>query len=436
MWILLLGLICHLAAASLYPYRDAAPLFLSAVAACFAFQLFALHRLRRRRWSSTWFWTTCLVIRLVWIAYPPGLSEDVYRYLWDGSLGAEGHNPYLETPANLPDVQQRRPQLYERMAHVDRGSIYPPAAQFLFTASVLTGGTSLVVWKLLLLAFEGLLVLIWRRAGRRRPAPLALWLLHPLAVIEFYSSGHLDLVGIVWMTASLAALTLAGGALRALAAGALCGLGTMTKVFPVFSVPALIRRFGVSGSFLFAAGFLIAAATVAGAFAAIWGHSLESATNWLSIMGVYHATWRFNSLPFFLFPDHRQVLQWGAMALLAALALRIGLPLKWGSFASIGRFGRLRDLRNGAGNACLLFAVLYAGAHTMHPWYVTWGLSLVPLADPRFRAVRYLSATAMASYLLYWLNPPGDRLWLLAAEWLPFYLLLYRDLKTVRFGKG
>jgi len=51
---------------------------------------------------------TAIVFRLVFIVAIPNLSQDFYRFIWDGRMSLEGLNPYLYLPetfinkGNLP----------------------------------------------------------------------------------------------------------------------------------------------------------------------------------------------------------------------------------------------------------------------------------------------------------------------------------------------
>ena len=54
-----------------------------------------------------------LLARVVLIPTAPTLSEDVYRYLWDGTLVAHGVNPYPHAPAD-PALQSRQGQPGDR----------------------------------------------------------------------------------------------------------------------------------------------------------------------------------------------------------------------------------------------------------------------------------------------------------------------------------
>ena len=77
-----------------------------------------------------------IIARLCFSFHLPELSQDFYRYLWDGQVQQLGMNPYLYTPMNLinivifPDVNL----LFDKMGSLSAGnySNYPPASQYIF----------------------------------------------------------------------------------------------------------------------------------------------------------------------------------------------------------------------------------------------------------------------------------------------------------------
>ncbi len=113
-----------------------------------------------------------LIPRLALLPAAPSLSEDLYRYLWDGRLLAHGINPFAHAPSD-PALAGFHDDVYRAMNHAGVPTIYPPGAQLLFAAAGTLGGSPLA-WKGLILALEGLLLaaLIALLRGRRQ-APVA-----------------------------------------------------------------------------------------------------------------------------------------------------------------------------------------------------------------------------------------------------------------------
>lgn len=108
----------------------------------------------------------------------PLLSDDVYRFIWDGHLIVSGQNPFAELPAYYlaqgKEVVGLSQELFDRLNSPDYYTIYPPVAQSVFTLAVWASPGSwygaAVVMKLFLLACElGSLWLLWRLFAARTP---------------------------------------------------------------------------------------------------------------------------------------------------------------------------------------------------------------------------------------------------------------------------
>ena len=46
------------------------------------------------RWSPAWAWGTAVIARLILLFTTPSLSDDVYRYIWDGHVALNSVSPY------------------------------------------------------------------------------------------------------------------------------------------------------------------------------------------------------------------------------------------------------------------------------------------------------------------------------------------------------
>ncbi len=181
-----------------------------------------------------------VVLRAMLLFAPPH-STDIYRYVWDGRVQAEGINPYRYIPADPALAHLRDAAIYPNINRKDYArTIYPPAAQAVyFLATRLS--ESVTAMKLAMLAIEALAVwaLVQLLASRGLPPILAsLYVLHPVAVWEIAGSGHVDIVAVAFMLLAL----LAAGKGKRLASGAALAAAVLTKYFPLVLTPALYRR--------------------------------------------------------------------------------------------------------------------------------------------------------------------------------------------------
>ena len=182
-----------------------------------------------------------VLFRLSILFTPPYLSDDIYRYVWDGRVQAAGINPYRYIPAAPELAHLRDDVIYPKINRRDWAkTIYPPAAQVVFVLT--TRISESVVWmKATMLIFE--LVTIWAVAqlltllGRPRQL-LLLYAWHPLVIWEFAGSGHVDAIAIGFIALAF----LAWQKKSNVGAGFTLASATLVKLFPLVLLPAMIKR--------------------------------------------------------------------------------------------------------------------------------------------------------------------------------------------------
>jgi len=181
-----------------------------------------------------------VLLRLVLLAAPPLLSDDIFRYVWDGRVQAAGINPYRHLPV-APELQALRdeaifPSINRKEYAV---TIYPPAAQMFFVL-VTRLQESVTMMRAALVACEVITVLaviaLLRRLGRPATRVVA-YAWHPLALWEVANNGHIDAAMTAMML--LALWLFATG--RVLRAGAAAAVGALFKPFAVMVLPAFWR---------------------------------------------------------------------------------------------------------------------------------------------------------------------------------------------------
>src|SRR5215212_2958935 len=182
-----------------------------------------------------------VLFRLSILFAPPYLSDDIYRYVWDGRVQAAGINPYRYIPAAPELVQLRDEAIYPKINRRDWArTIYPPVAQVVFFLT--TRISESVTWmKATMLLFE--LVTIWAVAqllallGRPRQL-LLMYAWHPLVVWEFAGSGHVDAIAICFIALAF----LAWQRRSNLGAGFMLACATLVKLFPIVLLPAMLKQ--------------------------------------------------------------------------------------------------------------------------------------------------------------------------------------------------
>ena len=192
------------------------------------------------RWALTSILLVGAAMRLFVIAAPP-VSSDIYRYIWDGRVQAAGINPYRYVPADDALRDLRDDLVYPWIDRADYApTIYPPAAQIVFFA-VTRISESVTAMKAAMVAFEGIAVWAILQLLLSRgmpPTHILLYIWHPLPVWEFAGSGHLDIIAIAFLLLAYVAAERRGP----IAAGFALSAGTLVKIFPIITGPALYKR--------------------------------------------------------------------------------------------------------------------------------------------------------------------------------------------------
>ncbi len=207
--------------------------------------------LRTRPADGVWRWVELGVIVLIGLALravvfgaPPALSPDAYRYAWDPYIIAHGFSPYTHVPKSPELLGLRDSAIFPNMRFRDAPTIYPPAAQAMFLLAYAVAPLNIFGVKAVIEICDALAALLTLALLRRRGLDLRRVILYwwaPLPVIEFAFSGHVDAEAILWTLAALLVNEQRWRGSR-VATGALLGLATLTKLYPLLFVIALVRR--------------------------------------------------------------------------------------------------------------------------------------------------------------------------------------------------
>ncbi len=153
-----------------------------------------------------------LLVRLPLVFAQPSLSDDMWRYLWDGRVAASGANPYALAPeaGELAGLRHGDGDgLWQRLDHREVPTVYPPLALGAFSIAAAAPNPKLA-WKGLLSAVElagcALLLALARRRGSP-PARAAWYAWNPLVALEVAGMGHVDGLAVAPMVAAVLWLT-------------------------------------------------------------------------------------------------------------------------------------------------------------------------------------------------------------------------------------
>jgi alpha-1,6-mannosyltransferase len=170
----------------------------------------------------------------------PTLSDDMYRYIWDGRVQAQGISPY-RYPPNAPELTSLRDSnIFPNINRKPVVTVYPPAAEAAYALlwRILPDN---VHWFQAMMAcggsLAGILLMGLLRDLNRSPARALIFLWSPLLIFETAHAAHVDglvlpfLVGAWWLRVRE----------RDGLVGMLLGVATAMKFYPALLLPFLWR---------------------------------------------------------------------------------------------------------------------------------------------------------------------------------------------------
>jgi hypothetical protein len=363
------------------------------------------------RWSLGIILVVAALSRWLMLGSTPSLSEDVYRYRWDGRVQAAGHNPYVLAPSD-PALASLRDQAFDRINFPHLRTVYPPLTQWAHRLGVAVGqwigdggrwtvdreiiGLK-VVWLAADLAVMGSLLVLLARRGLS-PLWVVAYAWHPLVILEVAGSGHNDVLGMacLWLGVALWASRARAGCAFAWAAAFL------SKFVSLLMAPWWWRRREARA---WGVGFVALSMGVWVAYPGAVGAFVES----FSTMGATRSSSNASLCA---------LLAWllGSPRLATAIGLGIGAAWLW--WWAKRAEDPIRYLMGGIAGAALL-------APAVHPWYLVW---LVPcFCFVRPRAMVAWTGTVVLAYAAwpgYVAGGPWELpTWASAAEYAPVALL-------------
>ncbi len=348
-----------------------------------------------------------IVFRAILLWTEPVLSDDLYRYVWDGRVQAAGLSPYLHAP-EAPELSHLRDDtIYPRINRPWARTIYPPGAQWLFRGIYTAKPNSVLFMKGTIVTFDLLTIILLLKLLRMLRLPdsrAILYAWNPLVVFELAGSGHVDGLMLPFILLCL----LAWEGRRDTWAGLSLGVAAAIKLYPALMIPALVRRHRPL--------LLLAAASMVGLlylpYISTAGRGvLGFLPQYLSDPGE-----RFNSGPGGLLAYGLGSLTTHPMSV-ASLVLAMALLAVSLRSTSRGEKGLAATVPE----VLLIFGTFVTFAQTVHPWYILWVLPLLAIRPSA--CWLYLSGAIALSYVKYTDEHLHMPLWAGVLEYLPFYLL-------------
>jgi hypothetical protein len=353
------------------------------------------------------------------------LSNDIYRYHWDGKILNQGLNPYAYSP-DSDLLSPLRDSNWERVMNKDVRTMYPPLSEVIFAAAY-SVSPSILPLKVFSISFNllamGGLILVLRQLGIDvRYSIVYAW--SPLATIEFANSGHIDSLAVLLTLLSFLALLRKRMALSAAA----LALAVLSKIYPLLFAPLFFPRWGKKGTVIFAAVIAIFYLPFLGA-----GTDLLQGSSYFVEQGL------FNGSIFPLLLAGIERILWRPEALRVAKLLVVLAFICVLAFLSARlNLHEENDLRLWKYSFWVTGAFLLL-TPTLHPWYLTWVLPfLCFFRSPGWVLLTGTVILARSVYIGFEATGVWREIeWIRFAEYVPPYLLMlwgpiYRIGKWIR----
>ncbi|TDS12525.1 uncharacterized protein DUF2029 [Maribacter caenipelagi] len=363
-----------------------------------------------------------IIFRLIFLFTEPNLSQDFYRFIWDGHLVSNGANPYLNTPdqlmENMVSMIPNANILYEGMGSLSARhySNYPPLNQLIFAIAAFVGGKSifcsvLTLRAIIILADIGIFYFGRKLLKNLNRSPhLIFWyFLNPLIIVELTGNLHFEGVMLFFFILSMYLLSIDKWKI----AGIVLACSISIKLVPLLFLPLFFKYLGWKKSFAF---YAIIGITSIALFLPFY--TPEFIDNYSKTLKLWFSNFEFNASIYNIVKKiaiHFDAKPWEFIKEYGKIT-----PIL--SIATVGLFTFLPkkyDLNRVLWSMMWVLTIYYFISTTVHPWYVIFIVLLSVFTTYRYAII--WSAAIVLSYFTYSQADFKENLWLLTIEYISVY---------------
>ncbi|MDZ7716281.1 MAG: glycosyltransferase 87 family protein [Balneolaceae bacterium] len=388
----------------------------------FGIYYFLVRGFLQDRLELKWGVALAVLFRVVLLLAIPNLSDDFYRFIWDGNLFASGINPFLETPEFYKNQEALTSlgissAIFEGLNSSGYYTVYPPVCQYIFWLGAqifqdqIMG--NIILMRLFIMGAEIGTLFILKKLLERfnlNPVYVLVYALNPLVILELTGNLHFEGIMIFFLVAAYYFFLQK----RYWPAAVLFLLAVNTKLIPLLLIPYLVfsldwRKSAGLIAVLTAGTLLLHIPFLDQAFVSNFGDSL----------GLYFQSFEFNASIYYLVRwvgyqvEGYNIIQ-QAGPYLAAISTVIMIGVSW-------RF-KNKKLENLPYLYIGLLTIYYLFSTTVHPWYITTMIVFVPLSGMLYPLA--WSALIPLTYATYLTSTYTENLWLVALEYLIVFSVL------------
>ena len=380
-----------------------------------------------------WIWAVIgITARVLFLPSIPNLSQDFYRFIWDGRLLILGINPYMFSPEQLANGLLNATELTSLEAisnakvliqgmgslNASHYSNYPPINQLCFALAALFAKTSIlgsvIVLRIIIIGADLGILYFGKKLLEKLnlPAKNIFWyFLNPFIIIELTGNLHFEGVMLFFIIWSLYMLDKKRWVLAAI----LLGVSVSVKLLPLLFLPLFYKYLAPEG--LFKKGFWkmkkfywLTLATIVFTFAPFASKTFIS--NFSATIGLWFQSFEFNASIYY-------IIRWiGFQAVGWNIIATVGLILPMAVFICIvllAVFRKYNTTQKLITGMLLAVSIYFLLATTVHPWYIATPVLLSVFTKYKFPLL--WSFMICFSYAAYGANGFNENLLLVAIEY-------------------
>ena len=377
-----------------------------------------------------------LAIRFLGVFALPNLSQDYFRFFWDGQVMLNHLSPYLYTPIELLQKQTififESNFLIEKMGSLSQNhfSNYPPLNQFLFFIGSFFAKKSIygfvVILKLIFVVFECVTFLILYKLLKRLKMDIhkMLWYaLNPLIILECFGNLHFESIMITFIALGMLLLLHNKISAAAIALGA----SVLLKIIPLLFIPLIWFKLPLTKRNKFTVIFTI---TIILGFIPFFDATLTS--NYLSTMALWANKFEFNGSIYYVFRSlgswiygYNPIALYGKLMVLFILVFGI-------TYAFIKK--KALSPRSTFQQILILLSVYLFVSTTIHPWYLCTLIFINVFTN--FKFITLWSYLVILSYSAYNVNEIKELPLLVMIEYIPVFILFSFEIMGLKLKKS
>lgn len=383
-----------------------------------------------------------VIFRLVFILAIPNLSQDFYRFIWDGRMLLQGFNPYLYLPITFFEqgsfpIEQGL-ELYQGMGELSANNYtnYPPINQLCFAIAGLFSGQnilgSVVIMRLIIIGSDIGILYFGKKLleGFNLSKTRIFWYaLNPFIIIELTGNLHFESLMLFFLIWSLYLLHKGKWQWAAV----LIGCSITVKLVPLMLLPLFIKFFKTRDSKnesvidyrTLVTFYFIVGLTILILYAPFY--STQFVTNYSESVGLWFGDFEFNASIYYLaralgfwISGYNEIVLISKILSILTVLLIFGLAL----------FRKNDSVPQLMTSMLLAVSIYFFLSTTVHPWYISTLILLCVFTRYRFPLV--WSVVIVLSYLAYTNTNFYENIWVVALQYTVVFSALIRDVLKIK----